>query len=203
MTHPSEIPLCADVQRAIHEALGAAGLPAEAARHLETCEACGLEAESLERLVGALRSIPVVEPAWAFWESLPGRVLDTVHARQRRHSWALRALAAAALLLLTIIPSNRTGWSRRSAGEWLQELAVTESWHDPLDRVHSVEEAARVARHVAVAHDFGPSAIQRMVHVTEEEAIRRPEILAWNLLDTLGPQELERVVARVKKGVER
>jgi len=200
VTDTSQTPDCRDVQRAIQEALGATDLPAEVARHLDTCLVCAREAGSVLRLVGGLRSLPVAEPSQAFWEDLPRQVLTEIHAVQRRHSWVLSAVAAAALLLFAIIPGDRGRWSPRSVGEWLPDLAVLESWPDHLAGV-SAEEAARVVRRVAVAYDFGPRAIQRMVDATEEEAIRRPETAAWNLLDTLGPQELERVFARLEKGV--
>ena len=200
MTEPSQTPICRDAQQAIQEALGTARLPAEVARHIENCLVCAREAGGLARLVGGLRSLPMAEPSQAFWEDLPRQVLEEIHTVERRRSWALSALAAAALLLVAIVPADRAPWSPRSAGEWLPDLAVLESWPDHLDRVRSTGEAARVVRRVAVAHDFGPRAIQRMVDATEEETIRRPETVAWNLLDTLGPRELERVLARLEKG---
>jgi len=199
MTDTSQTPDCRDVQRAIQEALGATGLPAGVARHLDTCPVCAREAGSVLRLVGGLRSLPMTEPSQAFWEDLPRQVLTEVRAVQRRYSWALSALAAAALVLLTIIPANRVGWLPRSGGEWLPEVAVMDPWLDPLSGLRSPEEAVRIVSRVAVA--LGPRAIQRMVEVTEEETIRRPETLAWSLLDSLGPQDLKRVLARLEKGV--
>jgi hypothetical protein len=141
----------------------------------------------------------MTEPSQAFWEDLPRQVLTEVRAVQRRYSWALSALAAAALVLLTIIPANRVEWLPRSGGEWLPEVAVMDPWLDPLSGLRSPEEAVRIVSRVAVA--LGPRAIQRMVEVTEEETIRRPETLAWSLLDSLGPQDLKRVLARLEKGV--
>ena len=201
MSKPDPLLACEHVNRAIAEALGTGGLTEEMARHVLTCVACAREAESVERLAGGLRAIPLTEPSQAFWDTLSGRIIARVHTIERRHALALSALAAAALLLFTIIPAERVGWFPRSVGEWLPEVTMTDPWVDPLNGVRSAEEAARVVRRVAIAQDFGPRAIQRMVDVMEEEAVRRPETLAWNLLDTLGPQELERVLARLEKGV--
>ena len=200
MTEPGGFLPCEDVQRAIHEALGAAGLHAEAARHLETCAACAREGENLDRLAKGLRALPIVEPSEAFWENLPGRVLERIHAARRRDSWGLSALAAAAVLLFTIIPAERERWSPRSMREWLTEVSVTDPGLDPLAGVRTREEAARVVQRVAVVQELGPRALQRIVEVADEETLGRPETLAWNLLDTLGPEELERVLARVEKG---
>ncbi len=201
MTEPDRFLPCEDVQRAIHEALGVGGLDAQAARHLETCEACAREGENLDRLAKGLRALPIVEPSEAFWENLPGRVLDRIHPAPRRYSWALSALAAAAVLLFTIIPAERERWSPQSMREWLTEISVTDPGLDPLAGVRTREEAARVVRRVAVVQELGPRAMQRIVEVADEEALGRSGTLAWNLLDTLGPQELARVLARVEKGV--
>jgi len=200
MTDTSQTPDCRDVQRAIQEALGATGLPAEVARHIETCPVCGREAGSIARLVGGFRSLPVVEPPQAFWDDLPSRALAEVRSTRRRHSWALSALAAAALLLFTVIPADRVRWSVRSFEAWSPGLAATESWLDPFEGVRSAEEAALLVHSVAVASDLGPQVIQRLIQVTEEEAVGRPNVVVWNLLDTLGPHELVRVLARVEKG---
>ncbi|MBI1893958.1 MAG: hypothetical protein HYS14_07605, partial [Candidatus Rokubacteria bacterium] len=146
---------------------------------------------------------PMTEPSQAFWEDLPRQVLTEVRAVQRRYSWALSALAAAALVLLTIIPADRVRWSVRSFEAWSPGLAATESWLDPFEGVRSAEEAALLVHSVAVASDLGPQVIQRLIQVTEEEAVGRPNVVVWNLLDTLGPHELVQVLARVEEGERR
>lgn len=201
MSESSHLLSCEGTRRALYEALGATGLPEEAARHLRTCEACGREADDIERLASQLRGMPVEEPPAAFWEHLPGRVLE--RARVRRHPWALTALAAAALLMLAIVPAERERRSPRPELGWLAEVAATDSWSDPLSGVRSAEEAARVLHRVTSTTGFGPGTIQGMIRVVEEESIHRREPVVWNLLDTLGPAELRQVLARLEKGADR
>ncbi len=82
-------------------------------------------------------------------------------------------------------------------------VTATDSWSDSLERVGSPAEVARVVQAMATATGFGAGAIERIVQVVDEEAVGRPDARVWNLLDRLGPQELERVVARLEKGVAR
>lgn len=200
MSESSHLLSCEGARRALNEALGATGLPEEAARHLRACEGCGREADDIERLASQLRGIPVEEPPAPFWEHLPGRVLE--RARVRPRPWALTALAAAALLLLTVVPAERERRSPRPELGWLAEMTATDSWLDPLSPVRSAEEATRVLHRVTSTTGFGPGTIQGMIRVVEEESVHRREPVVWNLLDTFGPRELEQVVARLEKGVQ-
>lgn len=202
MSRPERPPTCEAPRRAIHEALGATALPDVAARHLEVCRVCTQEAEGVERLVRQLRALPLPEPPAAFWETLPARVRERAAGSPRRHPWALPAAAAAALVLITTAPPERQRWSPLPVAGWLAELETAEAWRDPLDGVRSGAEAARVVHRVAEATGLGPSAIQRLVAAVDEATVHRPEVVAWNLLDPLGPAELRLVLARLEKGAD-
>lgn len=203
MPGPERPPACEAARRAIHEALGAAALPDAAARHLETCDPCGREAESVERLARQLRALPLPEPPAAFWETLPARVRERAAGSTRRHPWALTSAAAAALVWIAIAPSERQEPVPLPAAGWLAELETAEAWRDPLAGVRSGAEAARVVHRVAEATGLGPRALQQLVAAVDEATVHRPEVVAWNLLDPLGPAELTQVLARLEKGAER
>ena len=192
---------CADVRRALAEALGPEGLPEEARRHLGACEACGREAAEVTHLARALRAFVVPAPPAAFWETLPRQVAARVSRKEGGHPWLLSALTAAALLLLTVGPTDREPIPPGTGVRWLAEVAVTDPGADPLAAVRSAEEAARVVQHVALAESMGPRVLQSMMEVVEEQSVRRAGTLAWDLLTPLSPSELERVVAHVQRGV--
>lgn len=188
---------CEEVERSIQEALGVPDLPA-VARHMEACAACSEAARDLADLAQGLRSLPLIEPAPGFWERLTERVLERGRSRRPQQAWGLSAIAAAALVLVMIVPPDREQWSLQSAGRWLAEVAISDYAADPLDTVRSAEEAVHVARRIAMRQGFGE--IEELAEVTERDAVRRPETPVWNLLDNLNPGELELVVARLEKG---
>lgn len=150
-----------------------------------------------------LRALPLANPSETFWEALPSRVVARAREGRRRPAWALGVLATAAVLLLTIVPAEREPGEGRSTKAWLAEVALTDSWLDSLGRAESAEEAARAADRMIRVAGFGPGTVRRMVWAAEQAAVRRPETPAWDLLERLGPEDFERVVARLEKGAGR
>ena len=76
----------------------------QVARHLDGCERCRAELESLRLTVGLLQRVPQVEPGRSFVFAAPPLV-EALPRAQRVPNWGLGAAGASLVLLLAVLVS--------------------------------------------------------------------------------------------------
>ena len=89
---------------------------AQVARHLDGCESCRAELESLRLTVELLQRVPQVEPGRSFVFAAPPLV-ERLPRAQGAPNWALAAAGASLALLLAVLVSADIGGVLKGGGE--------------------------------------------------------------------------------------
>jgi hypothetical protein len=176
--------------------------PAERA-HLDECPECRAAFEKLERLLDALRNVPVPERGPAYGAEVWARLLPQLPAAKPRRSWlrwwtvapALATMAAAAFIAGMLVEQRRvpTGIPAKA-----RERVLLIAMGDHLDRSQIV--LAELVNAAPGSMDMGDERDRARDLVAENRLLRQTATRAGDLSDAALLDELERTLLDIANG---